>query len=61
MSKCRKVRYATRLGAMLAMSRISSADKRSLTKHEQRIYRCPHCRGFHLTSQTYRGEGTWRP
>jgi uncharacterized protein with PIN domain len=45
---CVKVRYRDRIAALLALTRTS--DERR-PKAERRAYRCPYCRGWHLTSQ----------
>lgn len=46
-----KIRYRDRVGALLALANISYQDKPGRAVREQRPYRCPSCRGFHLTSQ----------
>lgn len=45
---CRKVRYRDRVGALTALAKLERQDKPDHT--EQRPYRCPTCRGWHLTS-----------
>lgn len=46
-----KLRWATeaRAKAMLVGS-IIAQNRGSATRHEQRIYQCEKCQGFHLTS-----------
>ncbi|GAA4706200.1 hypothetical protein [Streptomyces youssoufiensis] len=46
-STCRtgKIRYRDRIEAKLAMA---GAGRKG--RDEQRVYRCEHCHGFHLTS-----------
>lgn len=51
-SRCRysgKVRYYDRLAAMIALA--GARNCRSSRRCERRYYRCPLCRGWHLTSQ----------
>jgi hypothetical protein len=50
---CSKIRYRDRIGALLALSRTDNARR---PKTEQRAYRCPFCRGWHLTSQQKRAQ-----
>jgi hypothetical protein len=53
--KCNKVRFPDELAAMLALNKRSNSEK-----GEIRHYRCPRCRGWHLTSQPKRvRKGTW--
>lgn len=40
-----KIRYRDRLGAQIAL-----AGTRRKDRSEARAYRCPDCRGWHLTS-----------
>lgn len=44
-----KVRYRDRRQAVDALQVIQA--QRPDGHHECRVYRCPHCRGWHLTSQ----------
>lgn len=46
--KCQKIRYRTRIDAMISLATLRHQDKPDHT--EQRCYRCPRCRGWHLTS-----------
>ena len=48
---CGKIRYRDRLAAKLALARIMRRDDASRPKSERRPYRCPACRGWHLTSE----------
>ena len=43
-----KARYRDGVAAKLALARIDPGDGR---RRERRAYRCPHCRGWHLTSR----------
>lgn len=53
MSRCPtgKVRYRDEVAAMLALGRASSRSEVRPNRVEQRQYRCPMCKGWHLTSQ----------
>lgn len=53
MSRCPKVRYRDELAAKIALASTSAAaDRRNDEKRrERRAYRCPRCKGWHLTSQ----------
>ncbi|MDR3084300.1 MAG: hypothetical protein LBV60_25870 [Streptomyces sp.] len=44
-----KQRFRDRLAAQLALVRIGNSN--SSRRRETRAYRCPHCRGWHLTSR----------
>jgi hypothetical protein len=50
-TSCGKVRYITELGAKIALTRIHRDDEQG----ERRHYRCPRCRGWHLTSEEKHG------
>jgi len=53
MSKCGKVRLRTQVDALIALEKLArKMDVRS--KHPIRYYRCPQCKGFHLTSVEYK-------
>lgn len=54
MTLCRKVRYRDRIAAHLALANVQHADKATRPNVEARAYRCPTCRGWHLTSQLRR-------
>ncbi len=47
--RCVKVRFRTELDAKIALAAVLRRDK-----GEKRIYRCPRCKGWHLTSQEKR-------
>jgi hypothetical protein len=49
-ARCRKIRYRDRIAALLALATVQARDKPGRPKQERRAYRCPDCRGFHLTS-----------
>lgn len=49
MTACSKVRFRDELGAKIALSQIGVSDKTK--RRERRAYKCPKCRGWHLTSQ----------
>lgn len=49
--KCRKLRYPTRVDAEIALASTSMKSKRGLRhRRESRVYRCPDCKGYHLSS-----------
>ncbi len=49
---CAKRRYRTDIAAKFALGRISAAiPDEDRPKRPVRTYRCPKCRGWHLTSQ----------
>lgn len=52
MTDCEKVRYRDRVAALLALAKIYQQDKAGHT--ERRAYRCPKCKGWHLTSARVR-------
>ncbi len=45
---CRKIRYSDKVAAQLALATLQNQDKAGHT--ERRVYRCPDCGGWHLTS-----------
>ncbi len=47
-----KVRYRTEVDAMLALMSTTSSNKAK--RQETRQYRCPSCKGWHLTSEQKR-------
>lgn len=48
-----KVRYRDRIAALMALGKVRRKDATRETV-ERRAYHCPHCRGWHLTSQQKR-------
>jgi hypothetical protein len=48
--KCSKVRYRDAIAAKLALLSTQRNQQRR-SKDERRAYRCPDCRGWHLTSK----------
>lgn len=56
MSPCAKVRYRDELGAKIALANTAAAANRQgdEKRQEQRAYRCPKCKGWHLTSEPKR-------
>lgn len=48
---CRKRRYRDRVAAQLTLAQIAAAGAASRPKTEARAYRCPTCKGWHLTSK----------
>jgi hypothetical protein len=52
-----KVRYRDKIAAKIALASAQHQDGSGRPKIEKRIYRCPNCFGFHLTSQAKRRRG----
>lgn len=50
--KCHKVRYHDRIGALIALASTQYAPRSK--REEVRVYRCPKCKGWHLTSKPRR-------
>lgn len=48
---CRKRRYRDRVGALVALASCLRSDGSRRSKLEKRVYHCPRCRGWHLTSE----------
>jgi hypothetical protein len=48
---CTKQRYRTRIDALLVMGKTQWKDNPKREKVERRAYRCPNCKGWHLTSR----------
>ena len=48
-TKVTKVRFKDRLACLMVLARRQHADK-----GERRCYLCPHCKGWHLTSERSR-------
>jgi len=48
MTRCKKVRYRDRIAATLALAKAGRSEKPK--RQECRAYRCPDCKGWHLTS-----------
>lgn len=44
------MRYRDRTAAELALAKVRHTDRGSRPKLERRAYRCPRCRGWHLTT-----------
>ena len=51
MSGCGKVRYRDEIAAKLALASAQRKDGSHRAKTEKRAYRCPKCRGWHLTAK----------
>ena len=47
---CGKKRFRDEIAAKLALSSIGRKTHERREKTERRAYRCPKCRGWHLTS-----------
>jgi hypothetical protein len=47
-----KIRYRDELAARIALAKLQRADR-----GQRRAYRCPPCRGWHLTSMGEKGGG----
>lgn len=57
MSDCSKLRYATKAEAKAAKRDCQRAhDHGASWRRENRIYRCPLCRSWHLTSTPLRSD-----
>jgi Transcription factor zinc-finger len=56
---CGKVRYRDRLGALIALSSTQRSVK--ARRDGVRVYRCPKCHGWHLTSGRLRDPAAPRP
>lgn len=54
MNKCKtgKARYKDELDAKIALA--STQRSRTKSHQESRVYKCPFCRGWHLTSKGVR-------
>ena len=52
---CYKVRYPTRLRALIVLAKIRRQSDSSDGKLPCRAYPCPDCKGWHLTSLGGRG------
>ncbi len=50
MADCGKIRYRDKIAAQLALASTGSNKHTRREKDEQRVYRCPQCHGWHLTS-----------
>jgi hypothetical protein len=46
-----KRRYRDKVAALLAMAEAQRKDGARRAKMERRAYRCPKCRGWHLTAR----------
>lgn len=46
-----KARYRDKVAAMLVLATVRRRDGSHRPKLEARAYRCPQCRGWHLTSK----------
>lgn len=46
---CKKLGYRDRIGALIALS--TATASRSAKRAECRVYRCPNCKRWHLTSK----------
>lgn len=55
---CTKHRHQTRVDALIALADIQRKDSPRRPKTENRAYRCPNCKGWHLTSKTRSSEAT---
>lgn len=52
---CTKQRFRDQAGAESYLDGLTLFEG-TRAKHPQRVYRCPNCSGWHLTSQNKRGE-----
>lgn len=57
---CSKRRYRTRVDALLHLAKIEGNVRRhgQSNKAPVRAYRCPNCRGWHLTSMRHKPRRT---
>lgn len=46
---CKKIKYRDKIAAMLALAQCRNSIKGK--RQERKIYFCPECRKYHLTSQ----------
>ncbi len=53
MKKCLKTGYKDKISAMFALSQVRRQDARG-NRQEKRVYYCPICHKWHLTSQDKR-------
>lgn len=51
---CSKIRYRDSIAAKLALASAQRMDSSGRAKIERRVYRCPRCNGWHLTSERRR-------
>lgn len=51
--RCRKKRFRDRIAALMALEKIQAWGSDRGTK-PIRAYHCPHCGGWHLTSQEFK-------
>lgn len=55
MAQCKKRRYNTEVDAKIALAVVRADRERKNPKRkrpaEKKYYRCPYCKGFHLTSK----------
>ena len=49
-TRCSKFRYRDKLGAQIALA--NTTMKRTGSYQESRAYKCPACKGWHLTSMS---------
>lgn len=54
---CHKIRHATLAKAREELSIAQDRAAVDPRRREQRVYQCPHCRGYHLTSWEVYGDG----
>jgi hypothetical protein len=50
-SGCGKVRFHDEIAAKIALAKIRAKDNPRRPKTERRVYHCPKCAGWHLTSR----------
>jgi hypothetical protein len=49
--ECEKRRYPDQISANWTLLNIWAKGQRDRPKMERRVYRCPKCKGYHLTSK----------
>lgn len=55
-----KIQYKTKIDAEYALYQIKRKYLNDISRKEQRVYFCPLCKSFHLTSQTKNKIITWK-
>ena len=61
-ARCTKRRYPDRIAALMALANVQRQQEHpnyavARKRQEARIYRCPNCKGWHLTGQDPNRDG----